>query len=80
MVVSRETVQQRVNCFGGHFAGSIKRDRPVAVRKWPLDEVVISISGRKYRLGAAVDANGDVLDVLVQPQRNGGAPGAARQG
>ena len=34
------------------------------------DEVVIPINGRKYWLWRAVDANGDVLDFLVQPQRN----------
>ena len=35
-----------------------------------MDEVVIPINGRKYWLWRAVDANGDVLDILVQPQRN----------
>ena len=37
------------------------------------DEVVIPINGRKYWLWRAVDANGDVLDILVQPQRNANA-------
>ena len=45
-------------------------DRPAAVDKWHLDEVVTPINGRKYWLWRAVDANGDVLDILVQPQRN----------
>jgi len=68
--VSRETVRKWVNHFGCHFANCIKRDRPPAADKWHLDEAVIPINGRKYWLWRAVDANGDVLDFLVQPQRN----------
>ena len=70
VTVSRETVRKWVNRFGCHFANCIKRDRPSAADKWHLDEVVIPINGRKYWLWRAVDANGDVLDILVQPQRN----------
>jgi putative transposase len=70
VMVSRETIRKWVNRFGRHFADCIKRDRPGAVDKWHLDEVVIPINGRKYWLWRAIDANGDVLDILVQPQRN----------
>ncbi|SEJ82436.1 Transposase IS66 family protein [Marinovum algicola] len=70
VMVSRETIRKWVNRFGRHFADCIKRDRPAAGDKWHLDEVVIPINGRKYWLWRAVDANGDVLDILVQPQRN----------
>lgn len=70
MMVSRETIRKWVNRFGRHFADCIRRDRPAAVDKWHLDEVVIPINGRKYWLWRAVDANSDVLDILVQPQRN----------
>jgi len=70
VTVSRETVRKWVNRFGCHFANCIKRDRPSAADKWHLDEVVIPINGRRYWLWRAVDANGDALDILVQPQRN----------
>lgn len=70
VMVSRETIRKWVNRFGRHFADCIRRDRPAAVDKWHLDEVVIPINGRKFWLWRAVDANGDVLDILVQPQRN----------
>ncbi|WP_132446326.1 IS6 family transposase [Sulfitobacter indolifex] len=70
VTVSRETIRKWVSRFGCHFADCIKRDRPSAADKWHLDEVVIPINGRKYWLWRAVDANGDVLDILVQPQRN----------
>ncbi|KUJ78485.1 hypothetical protein AVO44_12265 [Ruegeria profundi] len=35
-----------------------------------MDEVVIPINGRKCWRWRAVDANGETLDVLVQPLRN----------
>lgn len=35
-----------------------------------LDEVVVPINGVKIWLWRAVDSNGDVVDVLVQPRRN----------
>ncbi|MGC1503824.1 MAG: IS6 family transposase, partial [Sulfitobacter sp.] len=38
--------------------------------KWHLDEVVITIGGVKHWLWRAVDADGDVLDILIQPRRN----------
>ena len=66
VTVSRETIRKWVN----RFADCIKRDRPSAADKWHLDEVVIPFNGRKYWLWRAVDENGDVLDILVQPQRN----------
>ena len=70
VVVSRESIRLWVNRFGRHFASCIKRDRPGAADKWHLDEVVISIRGEKFWLWRAVDANGDVLDILVQKRRD----------
>ncbi|WP_282158722.1 IS6 family transposase [Shimia thalassica] len=70
VIVSRETVRKWVNRFGRHFADCIKRNRPAAADKWHLDEVVIPINGVKHWLWRAVDANGDVLDILVQKHRN----------
>jgi putative transposase len=70
VIASRETIRLWVNRFGAHSANCIRRDRPSAADKWHLDEVVIPINGTKYRLWRAVDANGEVLDTLVQRQRN----------
>ncbi len=58
VTVSRETVRQWVNRFGGHFATCIKRDRPAASDKWHIDEVVVPINGVKFWLWRAVDASG----------------------
>jgi putative transposase len=39
---------------------------------WHLDEVNLKIAGRMVYLWRAVDAEGEVLDVLVQTRRNKG--------
>ena len=70
VIVSREAIRLWINRFGGHFADCIRRGRPAAADKWHLDEAVIPINGVKHWLWRAIDANGDVLDILVQPRRN----------
>ena len=49
---------------------SYAHDRLAPSDKWHLDEVVITIRGKKYWLWRAVDSKGDVLDILVQSRRN----------
>ncbi len=70
VIVNRETLRNWVNRFGRHFADCSKRDRPTANDKWHLDEVIVPINGVKFWFWQAVDAKGDVLDILVQKQRN----------
>ena len=45
-----------------------RRPKPHAI--WHLDEVYLKIDGRLVYLWRAVDAEGEVLDVLVQTRRN----------
>jgi putative transposase len=70
VIVSREAIRLWVNRFGPHFANCVRRDRPRPNDKWHLDEVVIPIRGKKHWLWRAIDAEGDVLDILVQTRRN----------
>ena len=70
VIVSREAIRLWINRFGGHFANCIRRDRPSVNDKWHMDEVVITIRGKKLWLWLAIDVNGDVLDLLVQIRRN----------
>ena len=70
ILASHETVRQWALKFGQAFANQIRRRLPAAGDKWHLDEVVISIAGRKHWLWRAVDQHGIVLDVLVQSRRN----------
>jgi putative transposase len=70
ILVSHETVRQWAMKFGQNFANQIRRRLPAPGDKWHLDEVVISIAGRKHWLWRAVDQYGVVLDILVQSRRN----------
>ena len=70
VVVSREAVRLWVNRFGAHFAKCVRRDRSKPNDKWHLDEVVITIRGKKHWLWRAIDADGDTLDILVQTRRS----------
>ena len=38
--------------------------------RWHLDEVFVRINGDIYYLWRAVDEDGDVIDILVQPRRD----------
>ena len=68
--VTHETIRQWGLKFGREFAGRIRRRAPLRGDKWHLDEVVISIGGKKHWLWGAVDQDGFVLDVLVQSRRD----------
>ena len=70
IIVSHETVRQWALKFGQVFANQIRRRLPAAGDKWPLDEVVLTISGVKHWLWRAVDQTGTVLDILVQSRRD----------
>jgi len=71
--VSHETVRSWAEKFGRDYAKHIRRRALARGDKWHLDEVVITIRGRRHWLWRAVDQNGFVLDVLVQSRRNGTA-------
>ncbi len=70
IIISHETVRQWARKFGQAFANQIRHRLPCAGDKWHLDEVVITIAGKKHWLWRAVDQDGIVLDVLVQGRRN----------
>ena len=52
--------------FGRTCASKIRRRAPQFGDKWHLDEVVISINGKRQCHVRAVDVDGFVLDALVQ--------------
>src|SRR5205085_655869 len=51
-------------------ANELRRRRPRCGNKWYMDEMVLTIRGKKHYLWRAVDQNGNVLDILVQSRRN----------
>lgn len=71
IMVSLQTVRLWAEKFGRHFANEIRRrSAGLLGDKWHLDEVVITIQGKKHWLWRAVDQDGFVLDALVQSRRN----------
>lgn len=70
VTVSYETIRTWVRKFGSGIAKRIRAKRQPPSDKWHLDEVVISIRGKKHWLWRAIDSKGEILDVLVQTRRN----------
>jgi putative transposase len=68
--VSYETVRRWCDKFGHEFAARVRRRRPQTGDKWHLDEVFLKINGVTHYLWRAVDQNGVVIDILVQPKRD----------
>ncbi len=65
------TVSEWAAKFGREFAYRIhRRSAGGFADKWHLDELVITIKGKKHWLWRAVDAEGYVLDQIVQSHRN----------
>ncbi|WP_106640292.1 IS6 family transposase [Allosphingosinicella vermicomposti] len=71
--VSYETIRCWCLKFGPQIAKNLKKQRPAAARIWHLDEMVVSINGKRMYLWRAVDAEGEVLDMLMQSRRNASA-------
>ncbi len=70
VMVTHETIRQWCHKFGQTFANGLRRRRPRPGDKCHLDEVFLTINGRRHYLWRAVDQDGNVLDILVQSRRN----------
>ena len=70
IVVSYETIRQWCRKFGTEYARKLKRRDGRLGDTWFLDEVFVTIQGKRQLLWRAVDQDGDVIDILVQPRRD----------
>src|SRR5215212_7751776 len=70
IVVSYESIRRWVLTFGPVIARRLRTQRPKPHSRWHLDEMAVRIGGKKMYLWRAVDAEGEVLDVLVQAKRD----------
>src|SRR5215210_5176351 len=70
ITVSHESIRRWVLTFGPAIARRLRARRPKPHGRWHLDEMAVSIQGRRMYLWRAVDAEGEVLDVLVQAKRD----------
>jgi putative transposase len=70
VIVSYETIRQWSRKFGAEYARKLKRREGRLGDTWHLDELFVMIQGERQYLWRAVDQDGDVIDILVQPRRN----------
>jgi putative transposase len=70
VIVTYEAIRQWCHKFGQADANQLRRRRPRPGDKWHLDEVFLTIKGRRHYLWRAVDQDDHVLDILVQRRRN----------
>ena len=70
IIVSYETIRQWCLKFGPEYARKLRRRQGGLGDTWFLDEVFVTINGKRQYLWRAVDHDGDVIDILVQSRRN----------
>jgi len=70
VVLTLETVREWCLKFGQTYANNLRGRTPRPGERWHLDEVFLKINGRIHYLWRAVDQDGDVLDILVQSNRD----------
>src|SRR5215218_1167425 len=68
--VTYESIRRWVLTFGPQIARRLRARRPRPHGRWHLDEVAVRIGGKLMYLWRAVDAEGEVLDVLLQAKRD----------
>ncbi len=70
VTVSYETIRQWCRKFGSDYARTVKRRAGRLGDTWFLDELFVTIQGKRQYLWRAVDQDGDAIDILVQPRRD----------
>ncbi|MEP2783581.1 MAG: IS6 family transposase [Pseudoruegeria sp.] len=68
--MSYEPIRRWVGKFGPIIARGIRWRQRQSGDVWHLDEVVVTVKGRKFWLWRAVDQSGLVLDEILQSRRN----------
>jgi putative transposase len=70
ITVSYETIRQWCRKFGVEYARTLRQRQGRLGDTWHLDELFVTIRGQRQYLWRAVDQDGDVIDILVQPHRD----------
>ena len=70
VIVSYETIRHWCQTFGLDYARTLRRRRGRLGDTWYLDEIFVTMHGRRQYLWRAVDQDGDLLDILVQSRRD----------
>jgi transposase-like protein len=72
VIVTYETIRQWCANFGPVDAAGLRHRQPRPGDKWHLDEVFVTINGRRQYLWRAVDQDGNILDILVSDAQHQG--------
>src|SRR5712692_9357842 len=70
ITVSYEAIRQWCRRFGPEYARTLRRRQGRLGDTWHVGELFVNIHGRQQYLWRAVDQDGDVIDLLVQPRRD----------
>jgi putative transposase len=70
VIVAYKAIRRWCRKFGQSYANELRRRRPRPGDKWHLDEVFLTIHGKRHDLWRAVDQDDIILDILVQSRRN----------
>src|SRR4029453_3169731 len=69
ITVSYESIRQWCETFGFAYARRLRQRAGPVGDTWHLDELFVTIRGQRQYLWRAVDQDGDVIDILLQPPR-----------
>ncbi len=70
IIVSYEAIRLWCLKFGPQYARTLKHRQGRLGDTWHLDELFVTIQGQRHYLWRAVDQDGDVIDILLQPCRD----------
>ncbi len=70
VMVTYEAIRKWCRKFGQPYANELRQRRPRPGDKWHLDEVFLTINGKRHYLWRAVDQEGNILDLIVQRRRD----------
>jgi putative transposase len=73
ITVSREAIRLWCIKFGALYTRRLKRKHRSYGDTFYIDEVFVKINGKQHYLWRAVDQDGEVVDVYLQPRRDGAA-------
>ncbi len=68
--VSYETIRRWVEKFGNQYAKRLRMKRSKPSSTWHIDEVFLKVNGKQMYLWRAVDDEGEVIEILLQPKRD----------
>ena len=70
IIVSYEAVRRWCQKFGTDYVRRLRKRQGDLGDSWHVEELFVRINGQQQYLWRAVDQDGDVIDILLQPRRD----------